>query len=110
MVPEAAGSNPVSHPFCFLLRLQALTDTRRLAERIFQNRVIGNFPENSELERSTHAETKPNQLRHTRATEIRAEFGLDSAASVLGHSQITTTQVYAEQDKARAIEVAKKTG
>ena len=52
----------------------------------------------------------PNQLRHTRATEIRADFGLDAAASVLGHSQITTTQVYAEQDKARAIEVARKTG
>ncbi len=52
----------------------------------------------------------PNQLRHTRATQIRKEFGLDAAASTLGHSDVSVTQVYAEQDRDRAIEVAKKIG
>ncbi len=52
----------------------------------------------------------PNQLRHARATQIRREFGLDAAASTLGHSDVSVTQVYAEQDRERAINVARKTG
>jgi integrase len=51
-----------------------------------------------------------NQLRHTRATEIRKRFGLEAAASVLGHSEIGVTQVYAEADMQRAIEVVRLTG
>ena len=52
----------------------------------------------------------PNRLRHTRATEIRKEFGLEAAQVILGHSAADVTQVYAERDAAKAIEVARKTG
>jgi integrase len=52
----------------------------------------------------------PNRLRHTRATEIRKQFGLEAASSVLGHAEITVTQVYAEQDAQRAINVARAIG
>jgi integrase len=52
----------------------------------------------------------PNQLRHTRGTLVRKMFGLDAAASILGHSEVGVTQVYAEQDRERAINVAKKIG
>jgi len=52
----------------------------------------------------------PNRLRHTRATEIRSLFGLEAASSVLGHSEITVTQVYAEADRERAVAVAKAIG
>lgn len=52
----------------------------------------------------------PNQLRHTRATELRKQFGLDVAGSVLGHSRLDTTQIYAEQDREKAMEAARKTG
>jgi integrase len=52
----------------------------------------------------------PNRLRHTAATEIRKQFGLEAAASILGHSEIATTQIYAETDRNRAIEVAKALG
>ncbi len=52
----------------------------------------------------------PNQLRHTRATDIRKQFGLESASSVLGHSQLSTTLIYAEQDAERAITVARSIG
>lgn len=47
----------------------------------------------------------PNQLRHTMATRVRREFGLDAAQVILGHSTANITQVYAELDsqKARAI-------
>jgi integrase len=52
----------------------------------------------------------PNQLRHAAATEVRREFGLEAAQVILGHSQANVTQVYAERDLAKGIEVAKKIG
>jgi integrase len=51
-----------------------------------------------------------NQLRHTRATEIRSQFGLEATAAILGHAEVGVTQVYAEADIRRAIEVARLTG
>jgi integrase len=39
-----------------------------------------------------------HQLRHNAATLLRQQFGLDVAKAVLGHSTLTTTQVYAEID------------
>lgn len=61
-------------------------------------------------ERAKVEHWSPNQLRHTRGTVVRAKFGLDAAASILGHSEVGVTQVYAEQDRARALEVARKIG
>lgn len=52
----------------------------------------------------------PHQLRHTRATEIRRVYGLESAGAVLGHAQLEVTQVYAERDAALARRVALETG
>jgi integrase len=47
----------------------------------------------------------PNQLRHTRATEIRRRAGLDAARAVLGHRSPGITATYAELDQALASEV-----
>jgi integrase len=52
----------------------------------------------------------PNQLRHSAATEIRRQFGLEAAQVTLGHSQADVTQIYAERDSALAVEVARKIG
>jgi integrase len=52
----------------------------------------------------------PNQLRHTAATEIRREFGLEAAQITLGHSQANITQIYAERDMQKGIEVARRIG
>ena len=52
----------------------------------------------------------PNQLRHTAATEIRREFGLDAAQVVLGHASASTTEIYAETDKELGCSVASKIG
>ena len=46
----------------------------------------------------------PNQLRHTAATWLRAEIGIDAARTVLGHTSASTTEIYAEQDERSAIE------
>jgi integrase len=51
-----------------------------------------------------------NQLRHTRATEIRRTYGLEAAQVILGHAKADVTQVYAERDHALAADVMKKIG
>jgi integrase len=40
----------------------------------------------------------PNRLRHTAATKIRARFGIESTRTVLGHSDPSTSLIYAERD------------
>jgi integrase len=52
----------------------------------------------------------PNQLRHSAATEIRHRFGLDAAATVLGHARADVTQIYAERDMNLAASVARQIG
>lgn len=51
----------------------------------------------------------PNQLRHSRATELRP-YGLDVAKAVLGHNKVETTLLYAEKDLAAAMEVVSTIG
>lgn len=52
----------------------------------------------------------PHQLRHTRATELRKQFGLEVAQVVLGHSHASVTQVYAERDNEKARQIAAENG
>jgi len=52
----------------------------------------------------------PNQLRHLAATTIRAEFGLEAAAAILGHTRVSTTEIYAQANKQRAVEVVGRIG
>ena len=52
----------------------------------------------------------PHQLRHTHATEVRRQFGLDGAQVALGHSSADVTQVYAERDGNLAIKIARELG
>jgi len=50
-------------------------------------------------------------LRHTAATVLRREFGLEAAQLTLGHSSATVTDaVYAERDRAKVIEIMKRVG
>lgn len=48
----------------------------------------------------------PNQLRHTAGTEVRAEFGLEAAQTILGHATAKMTEHYAEKHLAAVAEVA----
>ncbi|TWU66485.1 tyrosine-type recombinase/integrase [Crateriforma conspicua] len=52
----------------------------------------------------------PNQIRHTRATEIRREYGLEAAQVILGHASADVTQIYAERDMNRAREITRQIG
>lgn len=52
----------------------------------------------------------PHQLRHNAATNIRKLHGIEMARIILGHSTAFTTEIYAEQDRAAAVEVIAKIG
>jgi integrase len=52
----------------------------------------------------------PNQLRHTAATMIRKEYGIETARIQLGHSRAFTTEIYAEADRLKAMEAMAKLG
>lgn len=52
----------------------------------------------------------PNQLRHSAATEIRARFGIEAVAAVLGHSKTDVSEIYAERDIQLACRVATELG
>lgn len=52
----------------------------------------------------------PNQLRHSAATFLRKEFGIEGARIILGHSSPTVTEVYAELDRSKAADIMAKVG
>ncbi len=49
----------------------------------------------------------PNQLRHSHATAVRKQFGVEASQVMLGHSHINTTEIYAEVNADRGREVAR---
>jgi integrase len=52
----------------------------------------------------------PNRLRHSAATEIRPQFGLEAAQVTLGHATADVSQIYAERDLSLAVETMRKIG
>lgn len=52
----------------------------------------------------------PNQLRHNAATRLRRKYGIELARIILGHSTLTTTLVYAEQNLRKAMAVMEEEG
>jgi integrase len=52
----------------------------------------------------------PNRLRHSRATDLRRQFGIEAAQTVLGHAELAVTQVYAERDFAAARRIMAEVG
>jgi integrase len=52
----------------------------------------------------------PNMLRHNAATLVRARYGVEAARTVLGHSSIGTTAIYAEADLAKAAKIMEELG
>ena len=53
---------------------------------------------------------RPNQLRHSTATDVRKRFGLEAAQVTLGHAYADVSQIYAERDLNLAAEVMRKIG
>jgi integrase len=49
-------------------------------------------------------------LRHAAATRIRAEYGIEAARIILGHSSAVTSEIYAEIDREKAKQIAAHLG
>jgi integrase len=52
----------------------------------------------------------PNQLRHSAATAIRRRYGAEAAQAVLGHAELSTTEIYAERSLEAARQIMKEIG
>jgi integrase len=52
----------------------------------------------------------PGQIRHTTGTEVRAKFGVEMASTILGHSNLSTTEIYAEVNHEKAARIAREIG
>jgi integrase len=52
----------------------------------------------------------PNQLRHSAATYLRKQFGIEAARVILGHSSAAVTEIYAELDFAKAADIMARVG
>ncbi len=52
----------------------------------------------------------PGRLRHNAGTKVRAEFGAEAAQLVLGHQNLSTTEIYAEKNQKRYEEIITKIG
>jgi integrase len=50
------------------------------------------------------------QVRHSRGTEVREIYGVEGAASSLGHQRVETAQIYAQQNLQLARRIAKEIG
>jgi len=50
----------------------------------------------------------PYDIRRTAATNVRAKFGKQDAKTLLGHTKISTTEIYLLEEVQEAIKVAKK--
>lgn len=93
VVPQSCGNRPGSN---------RVKNPRRSAGQSYTTASYGRAIRRA-CERAGIPVWSPNRLRHLFATEIRAEHGVDVATTLLGHSRVETTQIYAEKaiDRAR---------
>lgn len=52
----------------------------------------------------------PHQLRHAKGTMVRAIYGLEATAAVLGHEELSTSEIYSQKRMDLAQQVARETG
>jgi len=100
-----------------MVRLQRLTGMRPgevCSIRPADLRVIDKDDDDASERRDKAAEWRdqhcwaPNQLRHTAATAIRKEFGLEGVQAALGHARMDTSQIDAEKAESLGPDVALK--
>jgi integrase len=61
-------------------------------------------------ERAGVAKWTPGRLRHNAATRLRARYGIEAAQLVLGHQNLSTTEIYAERDMTQYAQIMREAG
>jgi integrase len=90
----------------------------RACDRAFPHPELAILPQSSltadqrrELKRwQKEHRWSPLQLRHTRADEIKRQYGIEGSQIVLGHADPDTTLIYLERDLDRAREIMQAIG
>lgn len=100
ITPRSCGNRPGTNRVASPLRAANQRDTTDSYRR-----AIHRACDKLEIEKWS-----PNRLRHTASTEIRRKFGIDAARAVDGHSAASTTEIYAELDLNKAIDVMRALG
>jgi integrase len=90
------GTNRVAHPRRRASNRYRTASYRRAIHRVCEKHGIEKW--------------SPNRIRHTASTEIRKRFGIDAARAVDGHGSTKTTEIYAEVDLGKAVEVMRQVG
>jgi len=52
----------------------------------------------------------PHQLKHVCGTDVRKKFGLEAARAYMGHSKVSTAELYAEKDMGMVEQIALEMG
>ena len=52
----------------------------------------------------------PHQLKHVCGTDVRKKYGLEASRAYLGHTKLSTTEIYAEKDLALVARIALEMG
>lgn len=92
--------------------------TRPKKRALNPKRVPRKYYDSSALYQAVHAagieagiaDFFPNRLRHMAATRFRKMYGIEDAKILMGHGSISTTEIYAEQDALRSIEIMRDIG
>jgi integrase len=88
-------------------------EKRNRKRRVFRDRYTVNGYHQAIRRACDRAEVEhwsPNQLRHNAGTKFRAQYGIEAARVILGHSNVGTTQIYAEADLQRAARIIGEVG
>lgn len=93
---NSRGTNRVAQPQRVAGEVYSVAAYRRAITRAARKAKVDHW--------TTH------QLRHAAATQVRKELGLDYVQALLGHSTARVSELYAELDTLKAVEVAKRLG
>ena len=106
------GTNRRTHPKRVPRQCYDVDSYRRAIARACDKAfpVSEEFSDEARKQWRTAHRWHPHQLRHNTATFLRREFGIDAAKIILGHRSLAVTEIYAELDQSKAIEIMKQVG
>jgi integrase len=81
----------------------------RREHEMYSTRTYGNSVANGCI-RAGIPPFRCHRIRHTYATKVRHQFGLEAAQVLLGHTKADVTELYAEKNLTLAVEIARKIG
>jgi len=99
------GSNRVHHP----KRQPGESYCAKTYNRAIQRAILRANEEREKAGEPLLVKWTANMLRHSKATETRASYGLEAVQATLGHARMETSEIYAEHNRSLAQRIARET-